>query len=128
MIWHIVDGEQLLTLPRDDAGHVLLQLIVVFLPKQVLPALNSKNNIDLNLCVGVSHDMPLLRSLPQSGVRVTIKILLLRSIIPIFQPSKLRGRARAQRASLPSPVVKRQSEDAAPTLPPGAAKEGRRIL
>ena len=65
MIRHIVDGEQLLALSRDDAGHVLLQLIVVLALNQVLSALNSKNDMDVNLRVGVGHDMPLLRSLPQ---------------------------------------------------------------
>ena len=46
-----------------------MMLIVILVPKQVLPALNSKNDMDVNLCVGVGHDMPLLRSLPQSGSR-----------------------------------------------------------
>jgi hypothetical protein len=40
-------------------GHVLLQLIVVLAPNQVLPALNGKKDMDVNLRVGVGHDMPL---------------------------------------------------------------------
>jgi len=56
-------------LSRDDPGHVLLQFVVVLAPNQILPPPNSENNMDVNLCVGVGHNMPLLRSLARFGYR-----------------------------------------------------------
>jgi hypothetical protein len=69
MIRHVVDGDKLLTPSGDDAGEVFLQFIIVFSPDQVLPALYSENNMDVNLCVGVGHDMPLRWSLSQFFLR-----------------------------------------------------------
>jgi hypothetical protein len=42
-----------------------LALVMLLLPDQVLPTLYSQNNMDLNLRVGVGHDMPLRWSLSQ---------------------------------------------------------------
>jgi hypothetical protein len=42
-----------------------LALVMLLLPDQVLPALYSENNMDVDLCVGVGYDMPLRWSLSQ---------------------------------------------------------------
>jgi hypothetical protein len=51
-----------LSLSRDDPGHVLLEFIVVLALNQIMSPLNGENDMDVNLCVGVGHNMPLLRS------------------------------------------------------------------
>jgi hypothetical protein len=45
-------------LPRKSARNPAA--IIVLAPNQALSALDSQNNMDVNLCVGVGHDMPLL--------------------------------------------------------------------
>jgi hypothetical protein len=58
-------------------------------PNQILPPLNGENDMDVNLCAGVGHNMPLLPELTAIWMSVAIKILLLRSTISVFQMSKL---------------------------------------
>jgi hypothetical protein len=55
-------GAKSLSLSRDDPGHVLLEFIVVLALNQIMSPLNGENDMDVNLCVGVGHNMPLLRS------------------------------------------------------------------
>ena len=55
MVGHVVNGNELLPLSRDDAGHVLLQFVFMFWFDQVLPSLDRKDNVEVNLGVGVCH-------------------------------------------------------------------------
>jgi len=65
MLLHVVYCNQLLRLGGNDARDVFLQLVIVFRPDDVLPALNRKNNVYIDLGIGVGHDpkMPLLTEL-----------------------------------------------------------------
>ena len=56
VVRHAVDGDELLALPGDDAGHVLLQLLFAFWENQALPSLHGKDDLDVNLGVSVSHN------------------------------------------------------------------------
>jgi hypothetical protein len=42
---------------------------MMFTPNQILPPLNGETDMDVNLCLGIGHNMPLLWSLPRFGHR-----------------------------------------------------------
>jgi hypothetical protein len=55
MVGHIVYGNQLVPLRGDDAGDVFLQFVIVFRRDEILPAFNGKNDVQINLRVGICH-------------------------------------------------------------------------
>ena len=55
MIRQVVNGDQLLLLAGDDAIHVLLQFVFELGTNQILPPLHGKNDVNINLRVGVGH-------------------------------------------------------------------------
>ena len=65
VIRHIVYRNQFLLLPRDNAGDVFLQFVVVFRLDEALPAFNGEHDMEIDLRVGVGHapKMPLLTEL-----------------------------------------------------------------
>src|SRR6266849_268241 len=61
MIRHSVDRHDLLLLVLNDARHVLVNLDLVFSRDERLSSRNSKDEVNVNLCVGVSHECLLSR-------------------------------------------------------------------
>jgi hypothetical protein len=55
VIRHTVNGDEFLTLPRDDASDVLLQLLTVCSGNHACPSRNSENNMQIYLRVGIRH-------------------------------------------------------------------------
>jgi hypothetical protein len=65
MIGHIIYRDQFLLLSRDDSGDVFLKFLVVLGRKEILSALNGKNNMKIDLRGRVRHELklPLLTEL-----------------------------------------------------------------
>ena len=61
VVRHAVDGNELLALPSDDASHVLLQFLFAFRADQVLPCLDGEHDLNVYLCVCVSHIRQIFR-------------------------------------------------------------------
>ena len=80
MVRHVVNGDHFLFLTGDNAGDVFLKLVVVRGSDEVLPALNSEYDLDINLRVGVCHarKMPLLAELENLFWLVTTNMSQLR--------------------------------------------------
>ena len=55
VVRHAVDGNELLTLPADDAGHVLLKFLFAFRANQALPSLHSEHNLNVDLSISICH-------------------------------------------------------------------------
>jgi len=75
MVWHVVYGDQLVLLSRDDTGNVFLLFIIMFRHNETLSALDGKNDMDVNLRIGVGHarKMPLLTELGNPFVFVLLQ-------------------------------------------------------
>lgn len=55
MVGHIVNGNQFLPTLGDDASDVFLQFVIMLGPDEVLAAFNSKDDMDINLRIGIGH-------------------------------------------------------------------------
>ena len=55
VIRHTIDCEELLTLPGNDARHVLLQGLFALRSNQVLPRLHREHDLDVDLRIGICH-------------------------------------------------------------------------
>jgi hypothetical protein len=55
MVRHIVNGNQLLPALRYDARDIFLQFGIVLRADEILPSFNSKNDMDINLRIGIGH-------------------------------------------------------------------------
>ena len=62
VVGFVFDCDKLVLLVFDDSCYVLLQFIFVFARYQALAAFHSKDEVDVELCVGVRHNISLLRS------------------------------------------------------------------
>jgi len=56
MIGHVINGDELGTYMGDNARHVFLQFDLVLGTDEVLTALDSEYNVDIDLCVGICHN------------------------------------------------------------------------
>jgi|ERR1041385_8014453 hypothetical protein len=56
MIRHVVDRDEFMPLSGNDAGDVFLHLGIVFGGDETLAALDGKDDVDVNLGVGVGHE------------------------------------------------------------------------
>ncbi len=50
VVRHAMDGDELLTLPADDAGQVFLQFLFALGANQALPSLHSEHDLNVDLC------------------------------------------------------------------------------
>ena len=68
MIGHVVDGNELLSLGRNDARHVFLKFIFPLVADQVLSALHGKDDVNVDLRVGIGCEtrvsLPVIKSSP----------------------------------------------------------------
>jgi hypothetical protein len=65
---------------KTITGNVHLKLVVVLLANQALTSLYSGNDMEVDLRVGVRHDIPLLRSSAAVIIVIAIQMSLLRSV------------------------------------------------
>ena len=70
VVRHAVDGDELLTLPGDDAGDVFLQFFFAFRANQVLPSLHGEHDLNVDLGIGVGH---IAASFPEGDARCKLR-------------------------------------------------------
>ena len=115
MVRHAVDGDKFVLLGGDNPGDEFVQFLFVFGPDQVLPALNGKDDMEINLRVGIGHaqKMPLLTELGNLFSDDATNMPALRAwgsslattafaFFALFAP--LREIIRAIRVNLPAPL------------------------
>lgn len=60
MVWHSIDGHNLLLLVLNDASHVFVDLILVVVRNERLPALDCKDGLNINLGICVRQVAPVV--------------------------------------------------------------------
>ena len=55
VVRHVVNGQELLVLPRNDSRDELLQLVIVLGSDEILSAFYSKHDLNVDLRVSVCH-------------------------------------------------------------------------
>src|SRR6266540_1979265 len=68
VVGHVINCNELLSLPRNNARDVFLELVVVLRANEILSAFDGEDDMDIDLRVGVGHarKMPLLTELGQT--------------------------------------------------------------
>jgi len=56
VIRHAMNRQELLSAMGDDAGDVFVQLLFKFRSNETLSSFDGKDDLDIDLCVGVCHD------------------------------------------------------------------------
>ena len=56
VVRHAPDGEQFLLSTLQNAGDVFVEFFKVFLGKEVVTTLDGKNDVDVDLRIGVRHN------------------------------------------------------------------------
>ncbi len=56
MIRHTIDGEEFMALILDDPGNIFFNLSTSRISNEIVPILDAKNYLDMNLSVGVCHN------------------------------------------------------------------------
>jgi hypothetical protein len=62
-----MDRQELLVPLAHNAGHVFVKLFLVLLLNQIGTALHGKDNLDVNLGIGVSHTFAIMRRIALGG-------------------------------------------------------------
>ena len=102
VVGHVIDGDHLLLLPRDDTRDEFLEFIVMYRLDEALPSLNRKYNVDVDLCIGVcrAQMMSLLTELESIFGGYSTKMPLRRSLKEVrnsIKPIEERGYPRISR-------------------------------